>query len=131
MPARLTAELRRWLTAQTRYPVLATIADDGRPSQSVIWAMLEPDDRILMNTRRDRAKAHNLERDPRASLCYQDGYAYLTLEGRVEQRPDPDNRDIERIRDAYGDSYDFSSQLGERVSLVMTIERVLVHLTRL
>ncbi len=96
-----------------------------------MWVLLEPDDRILMNTRRDRAKAHNLARDPRASLCYQDGYAYVTLEGRVELRPDPDLRDIERIRDAYADTYDFSSQRGERVSLVMTIERVLVHLTRL
>jgi PPOX class probable F420-dependent enzyme len=127
----LTAEHRRWLTATLRYPVLATIRSDGMPSLSVIWAVLQHDDTLLMNTRRDREKARNVARDPRVSLCYEDGYQYLTLEGVVALRDDPDLADINRIRDAYRDDYDFSSQRGERVSMVMTVERVLQHLKRL
>lgn len=129
--ADLTPQLVDWLTRQVRFPVLATIAPDGRPSQSVMWAILEPDGTVLMNTQRDREKARNLSRDPRASLCYEDGYHYITLEGTVAFRDDPDLTDIVRLRDTYGDDYDFSSQRGERVSLVLTVTRVLTHLRRL
>jgi PPOX class probable F420-dependent enzyme len=131
-PTRLTAELREWLTAEPpRYPVLATIRPDGSARLSVIWAMLLDDGRVLMNTRFDRAKASDLARDARASLCFEDGYQYVTLEGRVTSRADPGNVDISALRAHYGDTKDFSPQLGERVSLLLTIERVLVHLQRL
>ena len=132
MPRALTPELRAWIAAvPPRYPVLATIRDDGLPRLSVVWAILEPDDAVLMNTRYDRAKARDLARDPRASLCFEDGYQYVTLEGRVATRPDPDLIDIGRLRAHYGDDKDFSPQRGERVTLLLTIERVLVHLARL
>jgi len=132
VPPSLNPELRAWLTARPpRYPVLATIRPDGSPRCSVIWAMLQDDDRVLMNTRRDRAKALDVARDPRVSLCFEDGYQYVTLEGRVAMRPDPDLVDIETIKAHYDDDYDFSSQRGERVSLLMTIDRALVHLRRL
>lgn len=132
MPAALNPELRAWLTGQPRrYPVLATIRPDGAPRCSVIWAMLLEDDRVLMNTRFDRAKALDVARDPRVSLCFEDAYQYVTLEGRVVMRPDPDLVDIEAIKAHYGDDYDFTSQRGERVSLLLTIDRVLVHLQRL
>lgn len=132
MPPALTPELRAWLTADPpRYPVLATIRPDGTPRCSVIWAMLLDDGRVLMNTRRDRAKAQDIARDPRVSLCFEDGYQYVTLEGRVTTRPDPDLVDIETIKAHYADDYDFSAQRGERVTLLLTVERVLVHLRRL
>lgn len=132
MPRLLSPELRAWLTTRPlRYPVLATIRPDGSPRCSVIWAMLLDDDRVLMNTRSDRAKALDVARDPRVSLCFEDGYQYVTLEGSVAMRPDPDLVDIEAIKAHYDDDYDFSSQRGERVSLLLTIERVLVHLRRL
>lgn len=132
MPRSLSPELRAWLTTRPlRYPVLATLRPDGSPRCSVIWAMLLDDDRVLMNTRSDRAKALDVARDPRVSLCFEDGYQYVTLEGSVAMRPDPDLVDIEAIKAHYDDDYDFSSQRGERVSLLLTIERVLVHLRRL
>jgi PPOX class probable F420-dependent enzyme len=132
VPASLNPELRAWLTARPRrYPVLATIRPDGAPRCSVIWAMLLDDDRVLMNTRRDRAKATDIARDPRVSLCFEDGYQYVTLAGRGAPRPDPDLADIEAIKAHYEDDYDFTSQRGERVSLLLTIDRVLVHLRRL
>ncbi len=131
-PTKLTAELREWLSAEPpRYPVLATIRPDGSPRLSVIWAMLMDDDHVLMNTRFDRAKASDLARDGRASLCFEDGYQYITLEGRVSSRADPANLDIEALRAHYRDTKDFSPQRGQRVSMLLTIERVLVHLRRL
>lgn len=132
MPRALTPELRAWLrVAPARYGVLATIREDGLPSLSVVWAKLLEDDTVLMNTRFDRAKARDVSRDPRVSLCFEDGYQYLTLEGRATLRPDPDLADIDTLRRHYADDKDFSPQRGERVSIVLSVERVLVHLERL
>jgi PPOX class probable F420-dependent enzyme len=132
MPRALTPELRAWLRVEPpRYGVLATIRGDGLPRLSVVWAKLLDDDTMLMNTRFDRAKARDVARDPRVSLCFEDGYQYLTLEGRATLRPDPDLADIDELRRYYADDKDFSPQRGERVSVVLTIERVLVHLERL
>jgi PPOX class probable F420-dependent enzyme len=132
MPRALTPELRAWLRVEPpRYGVLATIRSDGLPRLSVVWAKLLDDDTMLMNTRFDRAKARDVARDPRVSLCFEDGYQYLTLEGRATLRPDPDLADIDELRRYYADDKDFSPQRGERVSVVLTIARVLVHLERL
>jgi PPOX class probable F420-dependent enzyme len=132
MPRALTPELRAWLRVEPpRYGVLATIRSDGLPRLSVVWAKLLDDDTMLMNTRFDRAKARDVARDPRVSLCFEDGYQYVTLEGRATLRPDPDLADIDELRHHYADDKDFSPQRGERVSVVLTIERVLVHLERL
>ncbi len=130
-PGPLTPELRAWIEAKRRFPVMATIDPDGMASLSVIWFRFLPDSRILMNTRRGRAKERNIRRDPRLSLCFEDGYDYVTLEGNGELRDDPELADINGLRDAYDDDYDFSSQRGERVSIVMTVTRVLTHLRRL
>lgn len=128
----LTPELRTWLRAMpARYAVLGTIREDGVPRLSVVWAKLLDDDTVLMNTRFDRAKARDVARDPRVSLCFEEGYQYLTLEGRVTLRPDPDLADIDELRRQYADDKDFSPQRGQRVSIVLSIERVLVHLERL
>jgi PPOX class probable F420-dependent enzyme len=132
MPRALTPELRAWLRVEPpRYGVLATIRSDGLPRLSVVWAKLLDDDTMLMNTRFDRAKARDVARDPRISLCFEDGYQYVTLEGRATLRPDPDLADIGELRRHYADDMDFSPQRGERVSVVLAIERVLVHLERL
>jgi PPOX class probable F420-dependent enzyme len=132
MPRALTPELRAWLRVEPpRYGVLATIRSDGLPRLSVVWAKLLDDDTMLMNTRFDRAKARDVARDPRVSLCFEDGYQYVTLEGRATLRPDPDLADIDELRRHYADDMDFSPQRGERVSFVLAIERVLVHLERL
>ena len=54
----LTDDLRTWLLAGLRYPVLAVLAGDGAPNQSVMWFDLDPErpDTILMNTKVGRAK---------------------------------------------------------------------------
>lgn len=127
----LAPVLIEWLTAKIRDPVLATIGTDGMPSLSVMWAIIEPDGSVLMNTAKGRRKYLDVLRDPRVSVCFEDGYEYVTLEGTVTLRDDPDFHDIERLRDRYGDDSDFRTQGATRVSLLMTVRRVLTHLDRL
>jgi PPOX class probable F420-dependent enzyme len=127
----LTPDLYAWLTAKTRYPVLATIGADGRPSLSVMWAIVEPDGAVVMNTAKGRRKYLDVLRDPRVSLCFEDRYEYVTLEGTVAMRDDPEFMDIERLRDHYADDSDFRSQGAARVTLLMSVRRVLTHFERL
>jgi PPOX class probable F420-dependent enzyme len=49
--------------------VLATFRQDGRPQLSPVVCALGNDGRILISTRAATAKARNLMRDPRASIC--------------------------------------------------------------
>jgi PPOX class probable F420-dependent enzyme len=129
--SRLTPELAEWLTAKLRYPILATISRDGMPRLSVMWAIIEADGTVLMNTVRGRQKYFDVLRDPRVSICFEDRYEYVTLEGTVTMRDDPDFTDIERLRDHYADDSDFRSQGAERVSLLLSVRRVLTHFERL
>lgn len=127
----LMPDLHAWLMAKTRYPVLATIGPDGMPSLSVMWAIVEHDGTVLLNTAKGRRKHADVVRDPRVSLCFEDRYEYITLEGSVALRDDPDYRDIERLRDHYADDSDFRSQGDARVSLILSVRRVLTHFERL
>jgi PPOX class probable F420-dependent enzyme len=57
------------LIAENREGVLATIAADGRPQLSNVLYTWDAGERIArISTTADRAKARNLERDPRAAL---------------------------------------------------------------
>lgn len=97
----LSSDLRTYLEA-LHFPVLATINPNGTPQQSIVWYALDGDV-ILMNTRRGRRKDRNLRRDPRASLCFADGYRFLTLLGSVDLVDDPDTAqaDIRRLATRY------------------------------
>jgi PPOX class probable F420-dependent enzyme len=79
MPRELTPRARQFLE-EHRFGVLATINADGTPQQSPVWYELQGDE-IMMNTRRGRLKDRNLRRDPRCSVCVEDGYDWLTVAG--------------------------------------------------
>lgn len=68
---------------QPRYCVLATIYRDGSPQLTVMWYDLV-DDLVVLNTTRGLVKERNLRRDPRVSICVEDGMRYVTLRGRAE-----------------------------------------------
>jgi PPOX class probable F420-dependent enzyme len=126
----ITPELRDWLMAELRFPVAATIGADGMPSQSVVWFDFdsERDETVLLNTRAGRLKERHLRRDPRISLCFEDGYRYVTLEGRAELIDDPERglEDIQNLARRYGDSPDpFVGQ--HRVTILVRVERVIRH----
>jgi len=100
--AKLSEAVRDFLLAP-RFGVLATVAPDGRPRQSVMWYELVDDRTVLMNTAEGRAKLADLRRDPRASLCVPDGYRYVTVSGPVELIEDQERAqaDIARLAVRY------------------------------
>lgn len=126
----LTDELRDWLMAELRFPVLAVLTPDGAPSQSVMWFDLDPErpDTILMNTKVGRAKERFLRRDPRVSLCFEDRLHWVALQGTAELDDDRDRslRDIMALADRYGSNGDeFEGQ--QRVTIRVRVTRVIRH----
>jgi PPOX class probable F420-dependent enzyme len=126
----LSDELRTWLMAELRYPVLAVLTDEGAPSQSVMWFDLDPDepDTILMNTKVGRAKERYLRRDPRVSVCFEERLTWVALRGRAELDDDRQRAlaDIQALAVRYGDDpHDFDGQ--QRVTIRILVEKVIRH----
>jgi PPOX class probable F420-dependent enzyme len=129
----LTDEMRRFLE-EPRFAVLATVNPDGSPQQTVMWYLLEGD-RILMNTKRGRRKDRNIDRDPRVSVCVEDGYRYLALAGTLTADEDPARaqEDIRRLAERYHGREEAARMvaegfsLQERVTLRLAIERIDAH----
>jgi PPOX class probable F420-dependent enzyme len=82
MLARLTPEVRAFL-AERRFAVVASVRADGLPHQTVMWYELRGDT-VLLNEGAARARSKHLHRDPRLSLCVEDGDRYVTLSGPCE-----------------------------------------------
>jgi PPOX class probable F420-dependent enzyme len=126
----LTDDLREWLLADLRFPVLAVLTGDGAPNQSVMWFDVDPQhpDTILMNTKVGRAKERFLRRDPRVSLCFEEQLTWVALRGSVELDEDREAsmRDIRALAVRYGEDPDqFNGQ--ERVTIRMRVEKVIRH----
>ena len=126
----LTDDLREWLIARPRYPVLAVLDSDGSPNQSVMWFDVDPHrpDTILMNTKVGRAKERFLRRDPRVSLCFEEDMTWVAVQGTVELDDDREvsMRDIRALAERYGSDPDqFDGQ--QRVTLRMRVDRVIRH----
>jgi PPOX class probable F420-dependent enzyme len=94
----LPQKVREFLE-EPHYAVMATINRSGTPQLTVMWYALHPEeDVILLNSSHQLLKVKNLRRDPRMSLCVEDGRRYVTLEGvaeliedRAEQQRDVDD----------------------------------------
>lgn len=133
MAQALTDEMRRFLD-EPRFAVLATVNPDGSPQQTVMWYLLHGDE-ILMNTKRGRRKDRNVDRDPRVSVCVEDGYRYLTLSGPLATDDDPvqAQADIARLAERYHGREEAarmvaeSFSLQERVTLRLRIEGIDAH----
>ena len=126
----LTDDLREWLLAELRHPVLAVNSEDGPPSQSVMWFDLDPDrpDVIVMNTMVRRLKYRQLQADPRVSLLFEDGLKWVAMRGTVELDADFDRAlaGIQELAVRYGgDPERYAGQ--ERVIIRMRVEKVIRH----
>lgn len=126
----LDDDLRAWLLDELRFPVLAVLAPDGSPVQSVMWFDLDPErpDVILMNTKVGRAKERFLRRDPRVSLCFEEELTWVALHGTVELDDDREAsmNDILALARRYRSTVkEFSGQ--QRVTVRMRVERVVRH----
>ncbi len=88
---------------EPRFCVFADINEDGTPHQTVLWYEVQGGI-IMMNTARGRVKSRNLERDPRASCCVEDGYRYVTVAGACTLQSDDQEAaqaDIKRLAIRY------------------------------
>jgi PPOX class probable F420-dependent enzyme len=126
----LTDDLREWLMRTLRYPVIAINVPSGAPSQSVMWFDLDPNepDTILLNTKVGRAKDRWLRRDPRVSLCFEEGLTWVALRGRVELDDDRERAlaHIGELAIRYGaDPRQYDGQ--QRVMIRMRVEKVIRH----
>jgi PPOX class probable F420-dependent enzyme len=126
----ISPEIRAWLTKKLRFAVMATISKSGMPSQSVIWFDLDPnrDDVVRLNTLAGRVKDRHLQRDPRVSLCFEDGDDYVTIEGCAELSYDHEKAlaNILAIAHRYGEG-EGSFAMGDRVDITVHVERVIRH----
>jgi PPOX class probable F420-dependent enzyme len=129
----LTDAVRAFLQ-EKRFAVLATINPDGSPQQTIMWYELQGDE-ILMNTRDGRVKSGNFRRDPRASICVEDGYRGVTIQGtaRLVEDPQTAQADIRRLAvlnhgpeegNAMADS-SFAKQ--RRITIRLPIEHIIPH----
>ena len=126
----LTDDLREWLMAELRHPVLAVNSADGPPSQSVMWFDLDPErnDVIVMNTMVRRLKYRQLQADPRVSLLFEDGLKWVAMRGTVELDADFE-RALAGIQ-ALAVRYQKDPELyagQERVIIRMRVEKVIRH----
>jgi PPOX class probable F420-dependent enzyme len=115
-PAKLSEQARAFLN-EKRFAVLATLNRDGTVQQTTMWYLLEGDT-ILMNTKAGRLKERNMRRDPRISICVEDGYNYVTIAGKVEMIDDPEiaQRDIHRLAARYHGEERAAQQMAEQFS---------------
>ncbi len=131
----LTARVRAFLEAP-RYATIATTGADGEPHQAVVWYRLDPDGRILLNSRAPRRWPADLLRDGRVSISVideKDGLRWVGLGGVVETVVDDvptARRDIVDLAHRYdgpdADVAEFLTQ--QRISFRVRIERVHDHL---
>ena len=119
---------------EKRFASLATINPDGSPQQTVMWYQLQ-DGKILMNTKRGRKKDLNLVRDPRASICVEDGQRFVTIAGTVELIEDQARAqaDIKTLATRY-DGPEQAEQSArdsfgkqERITLLLSIDRLIAR----
>jgi PPOX class probable F420-dependent enzyme len=130
---KLSPAVRAFLD-EKRFASLATINPDGSPQQTVMWYAVHGD-HILMNTKRGRRKDRNLIRDPRASICIEDGQRFVTIAGTVQMIEDQARAqaDIKALATRYDGPEEaerssrdsFSKQ--ERITLIMSIDRVIAN----
>ncbi len=130
MAAELTDKAREFL-GEKRFAVLATINKDGTAQQTVMWYELQGDE-IMMNTARGRLKDRNLDRDPRISICVEDGQRFVTLRGTVTLNDEQEvaQADIARLAVRYNGAERAQDSLPtfrsqHRITLRMKIEGVL------
>jgi PPOX class probable F420-dependent enzyme len=113
--------------------ILTTFRRDGRPQLSPVACGVDGRGRVVISSYPERAKAHNLRRDPRASVCVlSDDWddAWVQVDGTAEVVDLPDALDglIEYYRVIAGehpdwDEYRAAMNRQGKVLIRMTIER--------
>ena len=113
--------------------VLSTFRSDGRPQLSPVGAGLDAEGRVIVSTSETTAKARNLRRDPRVTLCAFTEQFYgrwVQVEGTAEivERPEAVELLVDYYRRLSGehpdwDDYRRAMEDDERVLVRFRIER--------
>jgi PPOX class probable F420-dependent enzyme len=121
-------------TRSTRQSVLTTIRANGRPQLSNVLHHTFDDGVIRISITADRAKYHNLSREPWAALhvTREDFFAYVVVEGDVDLSPvaaRTDDATVEELIDLYraltGDHEDWEAYRTAMVSERRAVVRLL------
>ena len=125
--ARLSESQRAFIRDNQFYAVVTTLRADGSPHSTVVWVD-ERDGEVIFNTAFPRAKARELQHDPRASITVvdpNDGYRWIAVSGTVTLSTDGANDEIDRLSRKY-DGRDFGSHReGEtRVTALLRPEKI-------
>jgi PPOX class probable F420-dependent enzyme len=122
--ARLTPDVRAFLD-EPRYAVIATINESGAPQLTAIWYELQGNE-VMMNTAAGRLKHHNLQRDPRLTLCIVDGERYVSLYGRAILIDDQAQAQADDLRLAI--RYDGPEQAEQRAPTIAVQHRLTIRM---
>ncbi|HET9946034.1 MAG TPA: PPOX class F420-dependent oxidoreductase [Actinomycetes bacterium] len=95
-------EAAREFLRTNHHAVLATLRADGRPQMTPVGAGVDAEGRVIVSTPETTAKARNLRRDPRVTVCVFSDRSYggwVQVEGTAEivERPEA----IELLVDYY------------------------------
>ena len=96
-PASLPDHVREYLE-RPLYAMISTVGTGRAPHQAVIWYRLDPDGRVLVNSRSPRRWPRELEQERQASLAFpdlDDPMRWVGLETVVEDVVN----DVEQARD--------------------------------
>lgn len=119
------------LTEKETYATLATLWPNGVPHLSSVWVDYDPDeDRVLVNTERERQKEVNVSQDPRVGLLAadpDDPYNWVSISGEVDEVTEEGARDhIDELAKRYMGVDDYPNPIQtKRVILKIRPDRVL------
>ena len=113
--------------------ILVTTRRDGSPQLSPVSCGVDPEGRILVSTYPERAKAANVRRDPRVSMCllsedWNDAWVQVDGTGEVLDMPDAVEDFVTYFRSISGehpdwDEYREAMQKQGKSLIRLTIER--------
>lgn len=114
--------------------MLTTIRRNGRPQLSNVLHVVDDDGIIRISITADRAKYHNLVRDPWAAIhiTRDDFFAYAVIEGTVDLTPvaaDPNDSTVDELVAYYRAGSGEHPDWDEYRKAMVTDRRALVRLT--
>ena len=103
---------------------LTTLRADGSPHVVPVGFAYDPADRtVRIITAAGSRKARNAERGGRAAVSQVDGGRWLTLEGTIRLRTDPEG--VAAAEAAYAARYQAPRERHDRVAIEIAIDRIM------
>lgn len=121
----------RTLCGGANFAAFTTLFESGQPQTQIMWVSCD-DDHVLINTEVHRAKARNVEADPRVTVTVWDAaspYSYVEVRGRVVEavRGTEARAQIDALAQKYTGA-DYANEVtSERVILKIAPDRQVIH----